>query len=590
MIQSTKKGAVLIVVTMIVLILSLLATGLFVIVGKDSQMASQNLNDAKLRFAAEGGVKAMYHNLCRLTPEQVKDSDSKTDIGDGEEIIINGLTVKMHAEKDATDPVWKLWASATDTNGKTCEITLSNIKGNTVLEKSIAITTSMKNTGTFIGPVTRNADNSLTRGDNVDHFRGKTYFGGDISIGGVPWFEGDCIYAASTQTASKHNGSNTNPWLSDPNNLKHKGLLDAGWVEKYAGKAFGDKDGTDDRNVKDYGNRANMEARFNKMFEGGSYTISDAPVSFDESTYSWDQLNKTPGTTIPSALSELRVLNLPKPEGSDAISVEFKIDNDGSKKAVISGAYDRTIDLSNFDVITIATNNTAETANENIQVVNVKGIIHSDITLAVDYGVVKLTGDLIYKGFESDYGSMTQDQLLAEGDSTKLDQINAKLKTGDYGKFGLINYNGHVLVDKNSNEANVTGGSGKDDALLFMGAIYAPNGQFGAAAMLTGTNNGYNLIYNEYGKQDKPTNNIISTNGFLQVVTVGSVITKGKAYYKHSSQDYGMAAHFNPDPRYEAGFKPSGFPVTIKKLKYGGVDYPFWQYSTTEMIWSIEWK
>jgi len=574
MINSTKKGAVLIVVTMIVLILSLLATGLFVIVGKDSAMASQDFNDAKLRFAAEGGVKAMYHNLCRLTPEEIAKEESKVKVGDGLSIEINGFPVVMTAAKRTGELIWDLSANAADANGKICKVSLTNIIGSTVLENSMVISSSMKETGTFVGPVNKNSDGSLERGDNVDHFRGKTYFGGEIVIGGIPWFEGNCTYAAKTtdQVVSSHNNSSTG-WIADINNMKHKGLIDAGYNRAWAGTAFGSSEA-------DYKTDVNMEARFNKMFENGSYNISDAPVDFDQSNYKWNDLRS--GNNLPVDLDS-KVKNLTA-INEDKIRVDFKVDADNKPVAIINGGgIPETIDLTTCKVITIKTKNTATDVKQEVLV---KGVISSDITLAIDYGVVKVIGDLYYKGFE-DYKDMKQADLVAEGTDTKLKQINTKLNSGEYGKFGLINYNGHVLVDSDTNKdyAKGSGVNGKDDnSLLIMGAIYAPNGQFGSAAK-----GPEGLIYNNYGRQGTSTDNII-LKGFLQVTTIGAVIAKGKAYYKSSDQKAGMAAHFNPDPRYEAGLKPSGFPVTVKTMNYGGANYNFWQYSTTEMIWSIEWK
>lgn len=567
MIQSTKKGAVLIVVTMIVLILSLLATGLFVIVGNDSKLASQDFNDAKLRFAAEGGIKAMYHNLCRLTPDEIGKEESKVKVGDSQVLTINDFSVNTKAAKRNGELIWDLEATATDANGKQCTISLTNIIGSTVLENSMVISSSMKETGTFVGPVNKLADGSLQRGTNVDHFRGKTYFGGDINIGGIPWFEGNCTYAAKStdQVASKHNGSNSG-WIADINNMKHKGITDAGYNSAWAGNAFGTSQA-------DYSKDVNMEARFNKMFENGSYNISDAPVDFAKSNYEWSDLRS--GNNLPA---DLTVKNLTA-GNDDKIRVDFSVDaNDKPWATINGGGIPQKIDLTTCKVITIRTNNTESDVKQEVLI---KGVIGSDITLAVDRGVVKLVGDLYYKGFEG-FKNMKQSELVAEGANTKLKQINTKLNSGEYGKFGLINYDGHVLVDKETNEKQATGatGSASDDALLFMGAIYAPNGQFGSAAK--GPNG---LIYNNYGMND----NRIET-GFLQVATIGSVITKGKAYYKASSQTAGMAAHFNPDPRYEAGLKPSGFPVTVKELTYGSDKFNFYQYSTTEMIWKIEWK
>lgn len=545
------KGGVLIVVLMITIILFITTLGLAPVITGSRNIVINDLNRNKIFYAAEGGAMSLLHNIQRLGVANFYTESSEGSVGNLEQITIDGINVQLTADYISSNRVWNLSSKASE-NGTSCTIHIDQLTPSTVFDNCLGFTGDMLGTSAFTGEVTESG-NEVVRSDNTDHFVGKTYFGGRFHVSGTPWFQGKVTYAqhVNDQYDSRFEGPATaTNWLR--NSKYKKGILDKSSPDYYGMY--------DDGN--NYTSDAMMEARYTKMFEKGSYQISDVPINFEKSSYSWSEL-----TTNSSATTHLNKSNF-QAGGNSNISVTFSVDISASDDTtrtvrIVGGGLDEIVDLEGIDVVTIDT-------NKNNQKVKVKGEIDSDITLAIDHGIVEIVDDIYYTGLES-YKDLSQSDILEENGKVKEMRNELQDNPDKYGKFGLINYNGHVLIADThftNKEAK------KDKALLLMGAIYAPNGQYGSKSTADAA-----LLPNK--------GSFISGHN-LQVLSVGAIISEQKAYFKHGG--IGIAAHFNSDLRLERGYKPKGFPPSIRTETVNGTEYDYVDLSESVMEWSIEWN
>ena len=598
--KKNKKAMALLIVTIMILIMLAMVIGILSFMDLSSRAAGDQFRKTQLLWSAEAGVNHLYHNLRYRTLAQLQQASTATAVGNGDSITINGCKVRLTATfLNYVEKTWCLSATATNQAGRSCTVFIDSIKASNITEYGEAYKGNMAGTSAFTGQ--RNADGTIT--SNTDHFRGKIYFGGFFAIDGEPWFEGNVVCPAKFKQGNSYYSYKSKYGDGEVDNNVYKSRAEGGNVDNYYQNGKSDWLASSDYKygIFDHALQTSytgtdaekMTERYNQIFRNGNYVNKDEPINFDKSVLTWNQLNTyaaTPSATVKPVKVTLT--------GSGEVQVQLYVDAQGTHARINGAGHSNTV---------INVNNNGAVANNIIIIDNssngnkvkiLESAYNTDVSIAVKKGMVGIAGDIYpinlknSSGYSNDnnkdYTDLTFNEITGTQDYVN-DARNMLGNKPSWGKFGLLNYEGDVLITQD-NSSNSVGYNNK--ALLIAGAIYAPNGEFGLAR--TSDDLGYDGIpiskYEKdwFGNYQLIKECMVSKKWFkngLQVVTLGSVIVNRKAYYKSGTT--GIAHQVNSDLRFVKGSPPPGYVAAVTTDANGNDKVGF----KNEMLqWRIVWN
>ena len=537
-----RKGSALIIAIMLILLFTIFISGLCTVSRVNLDLATARENKQELFWMAEGGMNALFSQYAK---EHAKVTPSFQSLNgvlpnyQGTGVALNYKYVPAFGGRGDS-----LEVKATK-NGKSCFVRLGNLQPTSIIEFGAVMTGDMKGTTSLYGTMT-----GETHDANTDHFICKTYFAGRLQMDAFPWFEGKVV--SSSNTDSKYyKWGHTNP--ENATGLEQTKYL----TNKNGDGLLGDDTyakGIYDGSADDFTNESkeHMQARYETIFTASEgFSHRDDPIPFE------------PGDVIKS-WTDISVNKIDyTPQNNSSVQITFTDD----KKVTIKekGYAKKEFDVSNSN------GNVVRITGSPSKVVINESVIASDVTLIVEAADTYINGDIYYKGLDNcngtDYTTLTHQDINTTNTAgkTPIVQLRDIIAAGDYPKFGLVNKLGSILTDKNMGADAV---DGNDDALLIMGAYYAPNGQFGANKIGGSISSSY--------------------DGTLQTINIGSIIMKKKGVFK--SNNNGLSVQFNSDLRFERGQMPPGFKEAAIDVTHQFGNTYYRKFAASAMTWSVDWE